>query len=107
MTEEQKQKIRQTHLRLAHGENWTEEDQKEFEKERNRRQCLNHRNKHREEYTSYQKAYQQRYRERNRFHYGHTQWNRLHPDDQMTLEQYIAYRQNKERMKEIKAQDND
>ena len=50
MTEEQKQKIRQTHLRLAHGENWTEEDQKEFEKERNRRQCLNHRNKHREDY---------------------------------------------------------
>jgi hypothetical protein len=38
---------------------------------------------------------------------GHTQWNRLHPDDQMTLEQYIAYRQNKERMKEIKEQDND
>lgn len=51
MTEEQKQKIRQTHLRLAHGENWTEEDQKEFERERNRRQCLKHRNKHRAEYT--------------------------------------------------------
>ena len=69
MTEEHKQKIRQTHLRLAHGENWTEEDQKEFEKERNRRQCLNHRNKHRDEYTSYQLEYQRRYREKNKFYY--------------------------------------
>ena len=51
MTEEHRQKIRQTHLRLAHGENWSEEDQKEFERERNRRQCLNHRNKHRDDYT--------------------------------------------------------
>jgi hypothetical protein len=51
MTEEHKQKIRQTHLRLAHGEGWTEEDQEKFVRARNRRQCLNHRNKHREEYT--------------------------------------------------------
>jgi hypothetical protein len=69
MTEEHKQKIRKTHLRLWHGENWTEEDQKEFEKERNRRQCLNHRNKHRDEYTSYQLEYQRRYREKNKFYY--------------------------------------
>ena len=100
MTEEHKQKIRQTHLRLAHGENWTEEDQKEFEKERNRRQCLNHRNKHREEYTSYQKAYQQRYREKNKYLYGHIQWNRLHPDNQMSLDAYIEYRKQKEEKKE-------
>lgn len=51
MTEEHKQKIRQTHLRLAHGENWTEEDQEKFERERNNRQCRNHRNKHRKEYN--------------------------------------------------------
>lgn len=51
MTEEHKQKIRQTHLRLAHGDGWTEEDQKEFERERNNRQCRKHRNKHREEYN--------------------------------------------------------
>ena len=69
MTEEHRQKIRQTHLRLAHGENWTEEDQKEFERARNRRQCLNHRNKHRDEYTSYQLEYQRRYREKNKFYY--------------------------------------
>ena len=69
MDEEHRQKIRQTHLRLAHGENWTDEDQEKFERERNRRQCLNHRNKHREDYTDYQREYQRRYREKNRFHY--------------------------------------
>ena len=69
MDEEHRQKIRQTHLKLAHGDNWTEEDQEKFERERNRRQCLNHRNKHREAYTDYQRCYQQRYREQNRFHY--------------------------------------
>ena len=31
---------------------------------------------------------------------GHTQWNRLHPDKQMTLEQYIEYRKNKEAKKD-------
>ena len=51
MTEEHKQKIRKTHLRLAHGDNWTEEDQEKFERERNNRQCRNHRNKHRKEYN--------------------------------------------------------
>ncbi len=44
-------KKREALLRYHHGENWTEEDQKEFEKERNRKQCLNHRNKHRDAYT--------------------------------------------------------
>lgn len=51
MTEEHKQKIRQTHLRLAHGDNWNEEDQKNFVRERNTRQCRNYRNKHRKEYN--------------------------------------------------------
>ena len=51
MTEEHRQKIRQTHLRLAHGENWTEEDQKEFERERNTRICRNYRNNHRDDYN--------------------------------------------------------
>ena len=50
MTEEQKQKIRQTHLRLAHGENWTEEDQEKFERERKARNCRNYRNRHRKEF---------------------------------------------------------
>jgi hypothetical protein len=31
---------------------------------------------------------------------GHTQWNRLHPDNQMTLEQYVEYRKQKEEKKE-------
>lgn len=96
MTEEHRQKIRQTHLRLAHGENWTEEDQEKFERERNRRQCLTHRNKHRDEYTEYQREYQRKYREKNKYYYGLILWNRLHPDNQMTMEQYIEYRKKKE-----------
>jgi len=33
---------------------------------------------------------------------GLIQWNRNHSDNQMTYEQYVAYRQNKERQKETK-----
>ena len=44
-------KKREALLKFWHGENWTEEDQEKFERERNRRQCLSHRNKHREDYT--------------------------------------------------------
>ena len=69
MDEEHRQKIRQTHLKFWHGENWTEEDQEKFERERNRRQCLSHRNKHRKEYTDYQREYQRKYREEHKFHY--------------------------------------
>jgi hypothetical protein len=94
------QKKREALIRYWHGENWTDEDQKEFERERNRRQCLTHRNKHREEYTDYQREYQRKYRERNKHHYGWVQWNRLHPDNKMTEEQYIEYRKNKEEKKE-------
>lgn len=50
MTEEHKQKIRQTHLRLAHGDGWTEEDQEKFKRERNTIKCRKYRNKHREEF---------------------------------------------------------
>lgn len=94
-------KMREARLRQWHGENWSEEDQKEFEKERNRRQCSKHRDAHREEYTNYQREYQRRYRERHRYLYGWMAWNRNHPDNQMSLDEYINYRQNKERMKEI------
>ena len=93
-------KKREALLKFWHGENWTDEDQEKFERERNRRQCLTHRNKHREEYTDYQREYQRKYRERNKHHYGWVQWNRLHPDNQMTEEQYINYRKEKEAKKE-------
>ena len=62
-------KKREALLKFWHGENWTEEDQEKFERERNRRQCLNHRNKHRDDYTDYQREYQRRYREKFKFHY--------------------------------------
>lgn len=69
MTEEHKQKIRQTHLRLAHGDNWTEEDQEKFVRERNNRQCRNYRKKHKEEFNGYQKTYQESFRKKNPYYY--------------------------------------
>lgn len=107
MDEEHRQKIRQTHLKLAHGENWTEEDQEKFERERNRRQCLNHRNKHREEYTSYQKTYQVRFREQNPYYYGWKQYLRLHPELDLTYERYIEIREEKKAKKQQNENEND
>ena len=69
MTEEHKQKIRQTHLKLAHGDNWTEEDQKNFVRKRNARQCRNYRKKHKEDYNGYQRCYQERFRAKNKYYY--------------------------------------
>ena len=69
MTEEHRQKIRQTHLRLAHGENWTEEDQEKFDRERNTRKCRNYRKKHKEEFNGYQNRYQKKFREENPYYY--------------------------------------
>lgn len=102
MTDEHRQKIRQTLLRLAHGENWTEEDQEKFERERNTRKCRNYRIKHKEEFNGYQKTYQESFRKKNPYYYGWKQQNRNNPDNKMTYEQYIAYRKNKERQKETK-----
>jgi hypothetical protein len=62
-------KMREARLRQWHGENWSEEDQEKFVRERNRKQCLRHRNKYREEYTSYQLEYQRKYREKHKYHY--------------------------------------
>ena len=70
-------KMREARLRQWHGENWSEEDQKEFERERNRRQCLNHRNKHRDEYTSYQNRYQISWRIQHPNYYKYLQRYRL------------------------------
>ena len=56
---------------------WSDEDQEKFERERNRRQCLNHRNKHREEYTDYQNTYQKKFREQHPNYYKYLQRYRL------------------------------
>ena len=49
--EKNRELLRKKLLRYHHGPDWTEEDQEKFEVERNRKNCLNHRNKHRAEYT--------------------------------------------------------
>ena len=94
MTEEHKQKIRQTHLRLAHGDNWTEEDQEKFVRERNTRHCRNYRNNHREEYRDYQKESQRKFRKKNTYYYAWKQYSKKHKG--ITYEQYIEYRKQKE-----------
>lgn len=50
----------------------------------------------------YIKNYQQKFREQNPYYYGWKQWNRCHQENKMTYEQYIAYRQQKERKKKQK-----
>lgn len=52
--------------------------------------------------TGYQNTYQKKFRELNPYYYGWKKWNRLHPDNQMTEEQYVAYRKQKERKKQQK-----
>lgn len=99
-------KKREALLRYWHGENWTEEDQKQFERERNDRHTNTWRNKHRDRYNACMKRAQDKWRVEHPYYYGWKQWNKLHPDDQMTEEQYTAYRQNKERQKEVKEQKN-
>lgn len=100
MTEEHKQKIRQTHLRLWHGENWTEEDQKEFEKARNDRHANNWRKKHRDTYNACMKRAQDKWRKEKPYYYGWKQHLRFHPESDLTYEQYIEYRKQKEAKKE-------
>lgn len=100
MTEEHKQKIRQTHLKLAHGDNWTEEDQEKFVRERNTRQCRNYRNRHREECRNYQKESQRKFRKKNPYYYAWKQYSKKNKG--ITYEEYIAYRQQKERKKKQK-----
>lgn len=48
------------------------------------------------------KRAQDKWRKEKPYYYGWKQYNKLHPDDPMTEDQYIAYRQNKERQKETK-----
>ena len=69
MTEEHRQKIRQTHLRLAHGPDWTEEDQEKFVRERNNRHCGNWRNKNRDKYNKVMKRAQDKWRKENPYYY--------------------------------------
>lgn len=52
----------------------------------------------------YIKNYQQKFREQNPYYYGWKQWNRRHQDNKITLDEYVAYRQQKERKKKQKEQ---
>ena len=52
------------------------------------------------------KETQDKWRAEHPFYYGWKQQNRNHPENQMTYEQYVAYRQNKERQKESKGENN-
>ena len=66
---------------------------------------MNHRNKHREDYTDYQRCYQQKFREEKPYYYGWKQYLRLHPELDLTYEQYIKMREDKKAKKQEKEQD--
>ena len=55
-----------------------------------------YRHRHKERIQEYNREYQQKYREERKFYYGLLMWNRKHPNNQMTEEQYIEYRKQKE-----------
>ena len=56
----------------------------------------NYRDRHREDLREYNRQYQRKYREERKFYYGHKMWNRKHPDRQLSLDEYIEYRKQKE-----------
>ena len=88
-------KKREALLKHWHGENWSEEDQQNFVRARNTRQCGRYRNKHREAYTKYTRDYQKQFRAKNPYYYGWKQYLRHHNGVGMTYEEYIEYRENK------------
>lgn len=49
-------KKREALLKHWHGDDWTEEDQQNFVRARNTRQCRNYRNRHRKEYNRIHKG---------------------------------------------------
>lgn len=100
MSEEEKQRRRKALLKHWHGEDWTEEDQKQFDRERNTRLCKGRRDRHREAYTEYIRDYQKKFREANPYYYGWKQWNRTHEFNKLTYEQYIQMRIEKENKKQ-------
>jgi hypothetical protein len=102
MTDEHRQKIRQTHLRLAHGEGWSEEDQEKFVRERNNRHCNKWREQNRDKYNKVMKRAQDKWRKEHPYYYAFIHFKKAHPDT--TYEWYVAYRKQKERKKE---KDND
>lgn len=92
---------------IGTGEDWTDEDQEKFERERNDRHTNNWRNRHRDKYNACMKRAQDKWREKHPFYYGWKQWNRNHSDEPITYEQYVAYRKQKERKSKYKEIEND
>lgn len=62
----------------------------------------NYRDRHREKLTSYNREYQRKYREERKFYYGLLMWNRKHPDNQKTFEEYAEYRKQKDIRRQAK-----
>ena len=81
---------------MASENGWSEEDQKKFEREHNTRICRAYRNSHREAYTEYMCNFQKKWRARNPYYYAWKQWNRKHTHNQLTIDEYIQMRIEKE-----------
>lgn len=104
MSDETREKLRKAQIKRWHGDDWTEEDQKEFVRKRNNRHSNNWRAGHRDAYNKVMRRAQYKFREKQPYYYGWLQHKRNHPLDYMSYENYIEYRKEKEfRRKEKEA----
>ena len=55
-----------------------------------------YRHRHKERIQEYNREYQRKYRENKPYLYGLKMWNKHHPDCQLSLDEYIEYRKQKE-----------
>lgn len=95
MSDETREKLRKAQIKRWHGEDWTEEDQKEFVRKRNSRYANNWRSGHRDAYNKVMRRAQDKWRKENPYYYSFYHYKKKHPDT--TYEWYVAYRKQKER----------
>ena len=99
--EERNEKIRIAHLKRFYGDDFTMEEVEQHRREKNTEYLGRWRDKHREHFSEYQREYQRQYRERNKYYYGWKHALDKNPD--LTLEEYIKYRENKLKKKMAKS----
>lgn len=98
---ERNEKIREAHLKRFYGDDYTIEQVEDHRREKNTEHLAKWRDKHREHYSDYQREYQRQYREQNKYYYGWKHAVEKNPD--LTLDEYIKYRENKLKKKMAKS----
>lgn len=101
MEQERIEKIRDAHFKRFYGDDYTIEQVEDHRREKNTERVGRWRDNHREHYASYQCDYQRKYREQNKYYYGWKHAVEKNPD--LTLDEYIKYRENKLKKKMAKS----